>query len=175
MPVLAEVGQAQRLLHPAAVGVRIGAHAPIAGRSQLAELLHKPAVPVEEFFRASASASSSPECEAVRGPSSRWAAAPGGRARSLPAGGPRLRQARSSPWASAARSSASAAVRSPPACAPPAGCPESRQHAVLHRRRHRLVHAVVVGTLDEVRRPAVAAQQALQFFMRNTRQQASGC
>ena len=43
--------------------------------------------------------------------------------------------------------------------------------AVLHRRRHRLVHAVVIGALDEVRRPAVAAQQALQFLMRDARQQ----
>ena len=42
---------------------------------------------------------------------------------------------------------------------------------MLHRRRHRLVHAVVVGAFDEIRRPAIAAQQALQFLVRDARQQ----
>ena len=45
------------------------------------------------------------------------------------------------------------------------------QNAVLHRGSHCLMHAVVVGTFDEVRRPAVAAQQAFQFLVRDSRQQ----
>ena len=33
--------------------------------------------------------------------------------------------------------------------------------AMFHRRRHRLVHAVGIGSLDEVRRPAVASEKIL--------------
>ncbi len=43
--------------------------------------------------------------------------------------------------------------------------------AVLHRRRHRLVHALGVGAFDEIRRPAVAVEQVLQFLVRDARQQ----
>ena len=38
---------------------------------------------------------------------------------------------------------------------------------MLQRRGHRLVHAVRVGALDEVRRVAVAAEQVLQLLVRD--------
>ena len=40
----------------------------------------------------------------------------------------------------------------------------------IQRRRHRLMHQHWVMTLDEIRRPAVAAQQLLQLLARNARQ-----
>src|SRR5208283_1828053 len=43
-------------------------------------------------------------------------------------------------------------------------------NAVLNRRRHGLVHALI-GALYEVSCPSVSKQQAFQFFVRNARQQ----
>ena len=74
---------------------------------------------------------------------------------------------RSSPWASAARSSASAgASTGRVARAPRCWMSRISLDAVLDRRGHGLVHAVVVGAFDEIRRPAVAAHQALQLLVR---------
>src|ERR1019366_6942910 len=45
------------------------------------------------------------------------------------------------------------------------------QNAMLYRRRHRLMHAVDVRTFHKIRRPAVTAEQVLQFFVRDPSQQ----
>src|SRR5262244_750264 len=44
-------------------------------------------------------------------------------------------------------------------------------NAVLHGRRHRLVHAVGVGTLHKMGRPAVAPEQVLHFLVADASQQ----
>jgi len=45
------------------------------------------------------------------------------------------------------------------------------EHAVLDSRGHRLMHAVGVRTFHEVRCPAIAAEQVLQFPVTDARQQ----
>src|SRR5215204_4019498 len=50
--VVAEVGQVEILKHPAAVGVRVRAHAPLPLRGKRGELFDEPAILVEEFFGA---------------------------------------------------------------------------------------------------------------------------
>jgi hypothetical protein len=45
------------------------------------------------------------------------------------------------------------------------------QNAMLGGGGHRLMHAFGVGTFDKVRRPAIAAKQALQFIVAYARQQ----
>ena len=50
--VIAEIRQHQVLQQQAAIGVRVGAHAPRARRRQRADLLHRFAVAVEQLFRA---------------------------------------------------------------------------------------------------------------------------
>ena len=42
---------------------------------------------------------------------------------------------------------------------------------MFHGGRHGLVHAVGIGTFDEVGRPAVPAQEVLQLFVADARQQ----
>ena len=170
--VFAEVGQAQRLLQPSAVGVRIGAHAACAGGSQLAKLLRR-------TCRAPSN-SSSGFCERIQfssrrscsgsfftsgsgtwcarqKPSSRWPSTSCGRR-------PALGRAQHDHRPVRPRDAATAAARVALDLA-------NLVDAVLHRRGHGLVHAVVVGAFDEVRRPAVAAHQALQLLVRNARQQ----
>src|SRR5208282_671547 len=44
-------------------------------------------------------------------------------------------------------------------------------NATLKRRRHRLMHAVVIGSVHEVRIPAIPAEQIFQFLMSDPRQQ----
>src|SRR5271166_6019919 len=44
-------------------------------------------------------------------------------------------------------------------------------NAVFNRGRHGLVHALGIGALHEVRRPAVSRQQAFQLLVRNARKQ----
>ena len=56
--VVAEIGHLQILEQQAAVGVRVGAHAPLALGRQLGQLRHEFAGLVEQFFRADSSASS---------------------------------------------------------------------------------------------------------------------
>ena len=43
-------------------------------------------------------------------------------------------------------------------------------NAMLHGRRHRLVHALGVGALHKVGRPAVTPEQVLQFLVADARQ-----
>src|SRR5215469_7254628 len=43
--------------------------------------------------------------------------------------------------------------------------------ATLHGRSHGLVHAIDFGTFYEIRSPAIAAKQALEFLARDSRQQ----
>ena len=49
--VVAEIGQLQVLAQQAAVGVRVGAHAPRALRRQRPQLRHQPAIGVEQLLR----------------------------------------------------------------------------------------------------------------------------
>ena len=44
-------------------------------------------------------------------------------------------------------------------------------NAMLHGRRHRLVHGFGIGAFDEVGRPAVAAEQVLHFLVADASQQ----
>ena len=50
-------------------------------------------------------------------------------------------------------------------------CSRISLNAMLRGGRHRLVHAVDVRAFDEVRRPAIAAEQIFQFVVRDSRQQ----
>ncbi len=50
------------------------------------------------------------------------------------------------------------------------GLPDLR-NALLHGGRHRLVHAVGVGTFHEVRRPSITAEQVFHFFMADASEQ----
>src|SRR5215211_9426699 len=49
--VVSEVGQVERLEHPAPVGVRVGAHASVAARREFRERRYQPAVLVEQLVR----------------------------------------------------------------------------------------------------------------------------
>ena len=108
--IVAEVRQVEVAKEQAAVGMRVGAHPPVAARGQVGDLGVRRAVRVEELLGPVAAQPllEQPAMTGVlRGPPR---SAPGGIATfPRPACRPLLR-ARSSPWASAARSSARRAV-----------------------------------------------------------------
>ena len=49
-------------------------------------------------------------------------------------------------------------------------CPDLGM-TTFHRRGHGLMHAVVIGSFDEIGMPAVPAQEILQFLVRDPGQQ----
>ena len=109
--VVAEVGDVEVDQQPAAVGVRVGAHAAVALRREGGQLGHQLAVVVEQRLGLVASASTPRAAPAARGRCACRPSAPGGRGRCprpdvrRPPWGP------SSPSACAARWPASAAAR----------------------------------------------------------------
>ena len=142
--VVAEVGQAQVAQQQAAVGVRVGAHAALAARRQLRELGQQPALVVEQLLRPVALHPLFEDAHVlgllvhlaqrhlVRAP-----VALGASCRRPPSG-------RSSPWACAARSSASAGASAAACCAFALMLPDLADdrvqgggHELVHRLRAR--------------------------------------
>ena len=125
--VVAEIRQLQLLAQQAAVGVRVGAHAARArGASALSSGM-QPAVGVEQLLGLVAAQPVLEQLQSWRDCCARPRTAPGANATSLRSCGRRSPSGPSSPWASAARSSASAgARRCRLPCAPSAGWRGSR-------------------------------------------------
>ena len=93
--VVAEIGQIEIHDELAAVGVRIGAHPPVALGGERGQLRDEPAVLVEELLRPVAAHPLLQHLADARDCPSRWAAAPGGRGTFPPPANHRRPSARS--------------------------------------------------------------------------------
>ena len=147
--IVAEVGQARSRSSSAAVGVRVRAHAARRLSGPVRRSRARAGPSRRRALRAGSSASSPRACARCSGFSRSPPAAPGARARCLRPACRRPPSGRSSPWACAARSSASAAARSIAVRARRCWIARSVEH-VVERRGHVLVHRRRVVAVDEV-------------------------
>ena len=163
-------GSRRSLQQQSAVGVRIRAHPALAFGRELGELGTQPAAARRRAPPVDSSASSPRECGRARGCRASRPAAPDASARSPRSSCRRLPSVRSSPWASAARSSASAAARSTPLAR--AACWMRRISSTIASSVAAIAWCMRLGIVafDEVRAVAVAAQQRLELLVADARQ-----
>ena len=158
--VVAEVRQAEVAQQRAAVGVRVRAHAALAGGRRREQLVATGARPRRTAPPACTSASTPRAGAGARGSAPGRRAAPGASATCPPPACRRPPSGRSSPSASAARSSASAAARSRSPARAARWISAISSSAPSSVGRQRLVDRVGIVALDEARRVAVALAAA---------------
>ena len=167
--IFTEVRHGERAANHAAVAMRIPAHSSAARRRQRAERGSYTAIFFEEFLRLVAAQPALQHCQVPR------VLADIGNRHLM--GAPETLHAVTVDLLRAGPALRTAQDHHGPArpFGTPGGArggldPADLRDAMLQRRRHRLVHAVDVGSFDEARRVAVAAEQRLQFVTRDARQ-----
>ena len=163
--VVMEVRHAQVAQQNAAVGMRIGAHPPVALRRQLGQFRHEPAILIEQLLGLVAFHPAFEQLDMIGMLGDPPGAAPGAPGTSLRSAGRRRLSAPSSPWATSARSSASAAgwcrcwLRALLLDLPDV------LDGLVQRGGHELMHFFRLVAFHKVGRPAAAAQKLLQLLM----------